>query len=215
MTPDNIVERRLRSIIQQHENVAYIFLGSQKHLIQNLFVDNRRPLYRAASHFPLKPIAVQDWIPFIAMRFNNASKFISQELIRIICEKTEGHPFYTQHLCHLIWEMCDTNTPVSKEMIAHAIDLLLDRESYAFTTLFEGLSSNQKRLLEAIAKAGEEAQPYAADFVSLSGVKSASALQSAMKALIDKDIVDRNEEGAYKVSDRFLALWIRRRINTD
>ena len=31
-----MVERRLRSIIQNHEDVSYIFLGSRKHLIQKV-----------------------------------------------------------------------------------------------------------------------------------------------------------------------------------
>lgn len=105
--------------------------------------------------------------------------------------------------------------PIAKEMISTAIESLLDRESYGFTTLFDGLSSNQKRLLEAIAKEGDQAQPYAANFVSRTGFKSPSALQSALKALIEKDIIDRTDKGFLMVSDRFLRLWIRRRINAN
>ena len=111
---DDTVERRLRSIIQHHKNVAYIFSGSRKHLIQKLFADSSRPLYRAATHFPLEPIAQEHWIPFIAFRFNNASKFITKELIELICDKTEGHPFYTQHLCHLVWETTAVNEKVTE-----------------------------------------------------------------------------------------------------
>jgi hypothetical protein len=209
----DIVERRLRSIIQQHKDVAYIFLGSRKHLIQNLFADTSRPLYRAATHFPLKPIAEEHWVPFISIRFNSANKFITKELISLICQSTEGHPFYTQHLCHLVWEMTPVNDKVTTTVVKEAIESLLDRESYAFTTLFDGLTANQKRLLEAIAKEGEQAKPYEADFVARSGFKSPSAVQSALKVLTDKDIVDRTEAGAYMVSDRFLRLWIRRRVN--
>lgn len=209
---EDIVERRLRSIIQHHTNVAYMFLGSQKHLIQGLFTNNSRPLYRAATHFPLEAIAIEHWIPFIAIRFGNANKFITKDLIRLICEKTEGHPFYTQQLCHLLWEMTETNERVTKETIDVAIESLLDRESYGFTTQLDGLSSNQRRLLEAIAREGVQAQPYASDFISRTGFKSPSALQSAMKALTERDMVDRTEEGAYMISDRFLRLWLLRRI---
>jgi hypothetical protein len=24
-----------------------------------------------------------------------------------VCQLTEGHPFYTQRLCHVLWEQCD------------------------------------------------------------------------------------------------------------
>ena len=47
----DMVERRLRSSIQNHKDVAYIFLGSRKHLIQKMFLDKSRPLYRAGGHY--------------------------------------------------------------------------------------------------------------------------------------------------------------------
>jgi uncharacterized protein len=55
----DLVERHLRSIIQKHQNVSYIFLGSRKHLIQKMFLDRSRPLYRAARHHPLGSIATR------------------------------------------------------------------------------------------------------------------------------------------------------------
>ena len=36
---DDLVERKLRSIIQFHDKVSYIFLGSRKHLIKKMFLD--------------------------------------------------------------------------------------------------------------------------------------------------------------------------------
>ena len=57
---DDLVERKLRSTIQHHEDVSYIFLGSRKHLIQAMFLDKSRPLYRAAGHYPLESIAIGD-----------------------------------------------------------------------------------------------------------------------------------------------------------
>src|SRR5438876_7360474 len=50
---DDRVEKKLRSVIQNHKNVGYIFLGSRKHLIQKMFMDRPRPLYRAGGHYPL------------------------------------------------------------------------------------------------------------------------------------------------------------------
>ena len=46
------VERQLRSIIQRHGAVSYLFLGSRKHLIRKMFLDRSRPLYRSAGHYP-------------------------------------------------------------------------------------------------------------------------------------------------------------------
>src|SRR5260370_12124626 len=68
------VERKLRSVIQNHRQVGYLFLGSRKHLIQKMLLDRARPLYRAGGHYPLGPIEEAHWLPFIRKRFIEADK---------------------------------------------------------------------------------------------------------------------------------------------
>ena len=80
------VERKLRSVIQKHRRVSYIFLGSRKHLIQKMVLDKNRPLYRAGGHYPLGPIAEKHWQPFIQQHFSAAKKRIDGEQIHQICE---------------------------------------------------------------------------------------------------------------------------------
>src|SRR3989338_5633768 len=123
------VERKLRSVIQNHRHVGYIFLGSRKHLIQKMFMDRSRPLYRAGGHYPLGPIAEEHWQPFIRKRFADADKVISKECIHDVCELTHGHPFYTQHLCHVLWELCEPKAEVTAKMIQSAMQVLLEREN--------------------------------------------------------------------------------------
>lgn len=92
------IERRLRSVIQHHRNVAYIFLGSRKHLVREMFLKGSRPLYRSATQFPLGPIPEKEWQPFIEQRFRAGRKRIGPDAIHTIVEISQGHPFYTQHL---------------------------------------------------------------------------------------------------------------------
>ncbi len=49
-------EKRLRSFIQQHQNICYIFSGSQQHLITEMFNSNSRAFYKLAESFPLNKI---------------------------------------------------------------------------------------------------------------------------------------------------------------
>ncbi len=63
---DDLTERQIRSSIQHHKNVAYIFLGSRKHLLQSIFLDESRPLYRSAMHYPIGPIETKHWQSFIS-----------------------------------------------------------------------------------------------------------------------------------------------------
>jgi len=205
----DLAERTLRSAIQDQRGVSYIFLGSRKHLVQKMFLDQSRPLYRAGGHYPLGSIDVKDWLPFIRERFSKSNKEISNDLIRSICQTTSGHPFYTQHLCHAIWELCEPGNRVNNESIEAAIHLLLDRENYAYTALWESLSINQRRFLTGLAKEPEGVKAFAADFLRCYNLHSASNVQRAVEALLEKDVIDRSN-GSFIISDRFFKIWIRK-----
>ena len=203
----DLAERSLRTAIQNQKGVSYIFLGSRKHLIQEMFVDQSRPLYRAGGHYPLGPISTQDWLPFIRDRFRGSDKLISDSLIRSICQRTGGHPFYTQHLCHAIWEICETGSQVTEETIECATRLLLDRESYAYTALWESLAPNQRRFLMGIAGEPEGVKVFASDFLQRYNLRSPSNVQRAVEALLTRDVIDRSD-GSYVIGDPFFKIWI-------
>lgn len=202
------VEQKLRSAIQNHRTVSYVFLGSRKHLIQKMVLDKNRPLFRAGGHYPLGPIAEKNWRPFVRERFSDAEKRIDDEEIHAICEMTQGHPFYTQHLCHVVWEMCERRAVVTKEIIDASVKILLDRESYAYTTLWESLTIPQKRFLKGLAGEAAGVKVFGGEFISRYGLNSASNAQRASETLLAKDVIDR-DNGSFLITDRFFRQWIR------
>jgi len=203
------VERTLRSVVQHQSDVAYLFLGSRKHLIQEMFLSSRRPLYRSAEHYPLEAIAKEHWQPFIRERFERADKTIPSSCVASVCQITGGHPFYVQHLCHVLWERCDEGESVNNDDVDRAVDILLERESYAYTALWESLTTNQRRFLRGLAAAPAGVQPYSADFVRDARLGSPSNAQRAAEALLERDLIDR-ENGSFIILDRFFQLWLRR-----
>ena len=205
---DDSVERALRAAVQQQEGIAYFYLGSRKHLIEQMFSDQRRPLYRSAGHYPLGPIATEHWLPFIQERFTLIGKPITDEQIENLCVLTEGHPFYTQHLAHALWERTPSEQPVAKHALEEALELLLQRESYAFTTRWETLTKNQQRFLRGLARLPGVA-PFSAEFSRESGLKTPSNAQRAAESLLKIDLIDR-EDGSFVITDRFFKLWIQR-----
>ena len=204
---NDLVERTLRSTIQDQQAISYIFLGSCKHLIQKMFLDQSRPLYRAGGHYPLGAIDIKDWVPFIRERFRKSDKGIANSVIHSVCQMTGGHPFYTQHMCHAIWELCEKGNQVPEESIDSAVRLLLDRESYAYTALWESLALNQRRFLTGLARESEGVKVFASDFLQRYNLRSPSNAQRVVKALMEKDVIDRND-GSFLISDRFFKVWI-------
>lgn len=206
---DDMVERQLRSIMQQQQKVAYIFLGSRKHIVQKMFLDKSRPLYRSAGHYPLPPIHEKHWLSFIRTRFTSAKKKIDDEMIHLICQLTQGHPFYTQHLCHALWELTAPGVHVTDESIQQAVKLLLDRESFAYTTLWNSLAKNQQRFLKGLANEAAGVKPFSSQFTRRYGLRSASNAQRAAEALVERDLVDP-DNGSFIIADRFFRVWIQR-----
>ncbi len=204
----DLAERKLRSVIQHQSDVCYLFLGSRKHLIQEMFLDKSRPLYRSAGHYPLSPIAEQHWIGFVEKKFRSAGKTIGTEAIREVYRLTDGHPFYTQLLCHVLWELTESGADARTAQIAAALQILLDRESHAYTMLWESLTANQCRFLRGLAFEPHGVKPYSSEFTGRYGLRSASNAQRASETLVERDLVDP-ENGSFVIVDRFFRLWIR------
>jgi AAA+ ATPase superfamily predicted ATPase len=51
-------QHKIRSYIQKHKSVSYIFAGSQKNMMKNFFAKRASPLYNSTLHFPLEPIVL-------------------------------------------------------------------------------------------------------------------------------------------------------------
>lgn len=208
----NRIERKLRSIIQAQQDISYIFLGSRRNTIKQMFLEPEQALYWSGPHMHLREIETKDWIPFIGKRFKDYGKKITEKKIVEICKLTQGHPFYTQHLCHVIWELCEEDKDVSDLLINQGIDVLLERENYAYTILWEKLTKNQQRFLRGLAKESDVVKPFSSDFIQKYKIGSPSNSQRAAEALVENDLIDHSN-GSYIILDRFFRLWIRKFTN--
>ena len=129
-------------------------------------------------------------------------------MIRALCRLTEGHPFYTQHLCHVLWEQTERKAKVTGDLLQVAVRILLDRESYAYAMLWESFTAHQRRLLTGLALEPQGVKPFSSAFTRRYGLRTASNAQRALQSLVEKDIIDP-ENGSFTIVDRFFRAWIR------
>ncbi len=205
-------ERVLRSVIQNHDSVAYLFCGSKKHVIQQMFMDRKSPLFRSAGHYPIEVIDLSHWREFIKSHFSNTGKSVGDDMVEKVVSVSGGHPFYTQLLCSTLWELMEPGRENDSQMLEEAIDLLLNREQYAYMTLWETLPLNARQMLIAASVEEYLEKPYSSEIMMKYGLKTPSAAQRALAKLKNEEIVEIDNSGRHYVADRFFALWIRRRI---
>jgi AAA+ ATPase superfamily predicted ATPase len=199
------IENKLRSIIQKHSNkVSYIFLGSKKSIINKMFSDVKRPFYKSVKHLILNPISKEEWSKCIKKSFDNTNKKIDDMFIDKIFNITKGFPHYTQEICYEIWELTDNE--VNEDIFNKAINNILLKEKEYFIALWDNLTKNQKIALKIIVLNNGE-NIYSNEYISNMNIKI-SSLQTAIKNLIQKDLIDKKDD-IYYLQDPFFEFWLR------
>lgn len=204
------IERSLRAKIQHHDKVSYCFMGSKRHLLDELFLDKNKPLYRIAKSVPLGKIPAGKFKTFIHSRFKSVDMDIEESLIEQILKLTACHPYYTQQLCHEIFNICFSKKGVTPKDIEIARDKCISAQSYAYSTIWDGLAGKQKDLILALAL-NPEANIYSQEFLTKHELGAPATVQTAVKALEKKGLLDR-QNGSYFISDIFLVEWIKKII---
>lgn len=207
------IEKALRGVIQNHRNISYIFMGSKKHLLVDMFENPNRPFYKSSLHFPIDKIETDVFSVFVKNKFLKTKRNISDDLSKKIIEISENHPYYTQMLSHTIWSNSSENNTITSEHIKLAIKTILKREEPAFFNIWNNLSINQKKLLIAISSKEPEDKIFSSKIIRKYNLKSSSSIQRSMSQLEKKDIIDKNKE-YFDINDVFFKHWILQIFNT-
>ena len=77
-----------------------------------------------------------------------------------------------------------------------------------YKELLQQVPNKQKPVLLALAKERTAVNALSGSFVKKHGLSSTSSVQSALKGLMEKDLITRTEKG-YCVYDFFFAEWLR------
>jgi AAA+ ATPase superfamily predicted ATPase len=202
-------EKRLRSYIQQHSNICYIFSGSQQHLITEMFNSNNRAFYKLAESFPLKKIETKHYIPWIQNLFSRKKVHLPAKFIETIIETFENHPMYIQNFLFHLWEEPATKT-LSPEVIRKIEDTIVDKKSLEYSVLWETLTINQKKTLKLILL-NDGSNLYNADALKSVNLKTASLVTRALSSLIKKEIIVKN--GVYLIQDIVFKKWLRKTLS--
>jgi hypothetical protein len=199
--------RLMRAVFQEQPEVAHIYLGSQRHMMERIFSDANEPFWRSAKHMELGLIDPRVFAPEIAKRFEATGRALREEASVAVFEITRGHPYATQELCYFLWQSLRKGASARREDVEHALEAVLQSEHAHFSRIWSSASSGQRVLLQALAR--EPGHPHATEYRRRHGLSSASSVQKALDALRRDELVAR-EEGITRLAEPFLAEWIAR-----
>jgi uncharacterized protein len=202
---DPSLPRLMRSVFQQQPEVAHLYLGSKRHMMEHIFSDENEPFWRSAKEIELGVIDPQPFGDYIERQFNRTGKEIESAAIDAVLETTHGHPYATQELCYFLWQDTRAGATATVEQVAEAVAKVLNSEHAHFSLVWDDASAHQRLLMRALAE--EPGHPISADYRRRHALPGASSVQRALGSLEKAELVGRRRGEAW-ISEPFLAQWV-------
>jgi len=204
------VEAQLRTYVQYCANAHFVFSGSARHLMGEMFLTPTRPFYQSVLMMNLQPIPQSVYVDFCEKQFAKYDRQLHEGVAEDVYQRFEGVTYYMQRVMNVLFSRTIDGDICTKEDIDAAIQYLMDMYSIYYEDLLYQLPEKQRIVLQAIAMDGKAKNITSTDFVKKHHLSSASSVNSAVKALLERDLVTVSK-GVYQVYDQFLELWIQRK----
>ena len=205
--PEKNIEAQLRTHIQKLRNCNFIFAGSERHMMQEMFASAARPFYHSADILELRAIVPEIYIPFIVGHFEERNRRIAPDDVERVYNLFKGHTYYIQKTFNEAFADTPEGEECTLETLRAAIDNMIASNDTIFREILSNIPEKQKELLYAIAKEGEAERITSSAFIKRHHLMSASSVQSAVKKLLEKDIITEINK-VFSVTDRLFAMWM-------
>ena len=209
--PEKNVEALLRAHIQKMNNCLFIYAGSNRHILENMFNSAAKPFYNSAEQIYLDRIPKDAYTKFANEQFSKAGRTILPEAVSLAYDLFEGHTYYVHNVLHNVFAYLNSDKVIDKDDINKTLSDILEEKGRTFASVMNQLNYQQKETLIAIAKEGKASSVTSVAFVKKHALKSPSSVQYAISALLEKQLLTYQNEGRtkkYSVSDRFMEMWI-------
>ena len=201
------VEALLRTKIQMCHHAQFIFSGSKRHVMSNMFNTPSKPFYQSTISMGLEPIPVLTYTSFATRLFEERDKHIDKEVIEAIWTQYDGYTWFVQMMMNELYALTPSGKTCTAMMIDEARRNVIMSQEQSYKDLMANLPPKQKIVLQAIAREGIAQNITSAKFIKKYNLNSASSVQSAVKMLLKNDIVTQTNN-EYKIYNFFFSEWL-------
>lgn len=205
--PEKNIEALLRTHIQRMTNATFIFSGSEKTLLQEMFVSSKRPFYNSADIMHLGPIEPNIYVDFAQKLFKDRGRVLKPEPVRWAFDIFDGNTFYLQRTMNGAFADTDEGDVCGEENVRRSVDGMLAANELMYREILSNISISQKSLLLAIAKDKAVKNPMSGLFINRHSIPSASSVQSAL-GILQKNGFIVKEDDSYRINDPLLRIFI-------
>ena len=204
--PERNVEELMRTYVQECRNAVFVFSGSQKSMMSEMFSSPARPFYQSVSMMFLKPVALPAYESFAKGHFEHAGKQIADDVVKVIYERFDGTTWYLQKVLNQLFATKDS---VVVGDIDKAVEQIINQNEEAYKDVLYQLTARQRDLLVAVSRERKAKHITGSAFIKRYHLTTASSVQKSAKILTEKQLLT-HQQGIYEVYDKFMSEWLER-----
>ena len=201
------MEAVLRTYIQKCNNATFIFSGSKRHLMGEIFTSPSRPFYQSVLIMNLPPISVEKYTKFALMQFQKYGKCIEPDVVGEVYQRFDAVTSCIQRVLNVLFMKTLPGQCCTLDMVDGAVTYILDMFSETYTDLFDKIPEKQREVFVAIAREGKAQGITGKAFIKKYHLQTVSVVTAAVRSLLDKDLIT-TDKGVYMIYDPFFALWL-------
>ena len=191
----------LRGVMQHHEYITYVFLGSVEHLMSRIFENRRSPFYQFARKFDLAGFDIRELQEDLNEALRTKQIAIEDDqCFRNLLERLEGHPSNTMMVMQNIYYAAleaDVKL-VNAEMMEIAYANALEEAGDLMDQYINEIK-NKKHHYDVLYRL-VKGEPQ---------VLEGARLNQVFTGLMEMGHIYREERGTYRVYDGFLVDYIK------
>jgi uncharacterized protein len=191
---------KLRSMMQHHNNITYIFLGSIETIMTKIFEHKSSPFFHFATIVELPPLDVGELYNYSIKVFEK--KGIKCDDLRYLLEYLCGHPDYSLQVLQKLYFIS----------IANNIKVLSSQNLH--DTLIEVIIANKAYIEELISKAKQKKHSLDVLYAIANERKTqldSKTLYNVHSSLEDMGLIKKIAVGRYIINDMFLKIYLQQK----
>jgi hypothetical protein len=194
-----------KALADEHPRVSLVLAGSKRHLMEDLVIRERAPLFGMAQRMSLGPIPDDDMVAYLHRRAAGAGKPFDATAASYLLSLAGPVPNDIQHLAFEAYEAAGSVIDASD--VDRGLARAVAHDNVLYAENLARLSPGQGRVLAALAW-GAPIEPYSSAFARSVGLASGSSVRKALQPLlINEDVIERPD--GLVVADPFFAAWLR------
>jgi hypothetical protein len=196
----------LRSRIQFHGKIPYVFAGSVRNQMHEIFTSSDSPFFKSAIAVEVGALDRDRFMEFLKTRFGTGKRTVDDAVLDTGFEIAGDLPGDVQQFCGAIWDTTSFKSHIGRESIAPALHLIFSRESKGYETVLVQLTAHQLRCLVGVARLGGKA-PFSGAFLQGVGIPIPASVKKALHRLVQLQLIYRHA-GEFKFVNPFFKAWL-------